>query len=638
MVKYTDFFSLIGSDNVNPVAGLFMTYGFDAELFEKHILPNFLGVLGNPEDSELRFRNQIATRLKEVPVTVMSDARQYGGGQTFLYEHTSIKEQIFHPKCYILLYPDYLRVIIGSCNITKAGLCYNAETVWYQDIHIFESSGMTKSLKMILEWMIEKYGMAGNDSIHEITKFLLQCGDDDTFPQLISTINDHSAFYQYFSKMALVREKCKRINIISPFFESDRESAMEHTLLVEFADSFFLNNPDATMRIFFPAIKKETGKGYKVTAPVNILHELSNKYKNVELFVINREWEREEDDPVLRTLHAKLIIAEFSDGQKLTMSGSINFTINAMRSYFQSLRNIEISVIELGKSRLMLPNASRTYIELLEYDDKKINSIPIEIFIKQVIYDSGKLILRFDTEKASIPFRIEYQEVGIYETEKCPEETVIISDFRIKRSLDIKVICAEYEFYYPIYVANKEVFISDDLKLTYQIEMGDIIDYLAGKYKSVSEIERLKRIKTENGVVEVNGISVYFRHNLQRYYKALGAIKMGLEAPFYSEQAFRSYLYGPVGLKALVKFIVDDYQSGIAANSATFVFVVEIENIICHLHFQEDRLEQEYKKNMLKNILSEAVAIRKIIYSNASKTMKNQYDILLVEYGLEVRK
>jgi hypothetical protein len=109
--KYTDFFELINTEQETPVAALFMTYGFDAELFEKHILPNFLGVIGNVDENELRFRNQVALKLKEVPVTVLSDAKQYHGGRTFLYDHLTISDHTFHPKCYLLLYETYLRVI-----------------------------------------------------------------------------------------------------------------------------------------------------------------------------------------------------------------------------------------------------------------------------------------------------------------------------------------------------------------------------------------------------------------------------------------------------------------------------------------------------------------------------------------------
>ena len=59
MIKYTDFFELIDNGGNLPIAALFMTYGFDAELFEHHILPSFLGIVDNPRENELRFRKRI---------------------------------------------------------------------------------------------------------------------------------------------------------------------------------------------------------------------------------------------------------------------------------------------------------------------------------------------------------------------------------------------------------------------------------------------------------------------------------------------------------------------------------------------------------------------------------------------------
>ena len=49
-------------------------------------------------------------------------------------------------------------------------------------------------------------------------------------------------------------------------------------------------------------------------------------------------------------------------------------------------------------------------------------------------------------------------------------------------------------FYVPILIPNKEGIITDDLKLHFEFGMKDIIDYLAGNYKSISELERMKRI------------------------------------------------------------------------------------------------------------------------------------------------
>ena len=114
MIKYTDFFELIDNGGNLPIAALFMTYGFDAELFEHHILPSFLGIVDNPRENELRFRNQIALKLKEIPVGVISDAKQFNGGRTFLYDHITVQSETFHPKCYMLLFKEYLRVIMQN--------------------------------------------------------------------------------------------------------------------------------------------------------------------------------------------------------------------------------------------------------------------------------------------------------------------------------------------------------------------------------------------------------------------------------------------------------------------------------------------------------------------------------------------
>ena len=311
--------------------------------------------------------------------------------------------------------------------------------------------------------------------------------------------------------------------------------------------------------------------------------------------------------------------------------------MNAMRSTLDSLRNIEIGVIEYGKSKFMLPMATKTHIENLEYDNRQVDTIKQEIFVESAIYENGTLIININSDKAASQFRIEYQDIFLYETDSKAKEQLIFNFFKICRAMDIHVICEEYEFFIPITIINKEEFISDDLKLNFKLDMRDIIDYLAGKYKSISEIERIKKIRIENNTAVSSGVSIYFRHNLQRYYKAMAALKQGLELPYYSEQAFRSYLSNPIGLKSLVQFVIEDYKKEIAGESETFVLITEIENVIAHLKFQEDRLEIDYKKNLLKYVINEAISIRKAIYKKTNKIIKNQYDILLQEYGLEVR-
>jgi len=634
MIKYTDFFDLINTDKELPVAALFMTYGFDAELFEHHILPNFLGIIGNVDENELRFRNQIAMKLMEVPVTVLSDGNQYHGGRTFLYDHITILEQTFHPKCYLLLYQTYLRVIIGSCNISKSGLCYNAETLWHEDIIQDKPSSISKNMKEILTWLSENYRIQVNDALKEIIKFLKECNGGKEYPKLLSTVGRKSVYRNLFDEIKGLKEECSEISILSPFYENDRERALDKTLLVEFADEFKAAYPKAKIKLYFPAMKSEKEKLYKVTAPVNIFGELCSKYKDTELNVIHKEWEREDDEPVPRTVHAKIIMVKLKSRKKLILSGSINFTNNAMRSNIDSLRNIEIGILEHGNITFGLPQSTRVQVKELLYEDKEVNEKRIAAFIESADLDGSRLIIKLIKEQQVVPFKIEYQNQKIYET-NLPQETINIDAFTLKRSQDLHIKCTEYGFYVPIHILRKEEFVSEDLKLSFELSLKDVVDYLAGRYKSISEIERLKRVQKMNEKEAAGGLAIYFKHNLQRYYKAMASLKQALEMPYYSETAFKSYLSNPIGLKSLLNLIVEDFKEGNAGNEETFLFLVEIEDVISHLQYQEDRLEREFKDYELDNIMAEPVSIRNEIYKKSRKAIRTQYDVMLKAYGLE---
>ncbi|MFS1516408.1 hypothetical protein V1503_07850 [Bacillus sp. SCS-151] len=638
MIKYTDFFELLNTEKEDPVAALFMTYGFDAELFEYFVLPNFLGIIGNSDDrkEKARFRHQIALKLKDIPVTVFSDGKQYHGGRTFLYDHITISTQTFHPKSYLLLYKTFLRVIIASCNISKGGLCFNAETVWYEDIKLDKPSSISKNLLKILIWIADHYGTQGNDAIKEIIRFLKETTvSGEEFPKLVSTVNKNCVFRTLFSVIQEVNEECESISILSPFYENDRDRAVEKSLLIEFSDEFKTAFPKAKMKIYFPAVKSQEEGLYKVTAPVNIFEEVYTKYKDIELNVIHREWLREDDEPVLRVLHAKIIMFELKSGKKLILSGSINFTNNAMRSKIGALKNIEIGVLEYGKSNFEFPNSTLVQVKDLSYEDKKVSEKSMVIFVERAVLDEKKLMIILLKEQQTVPFKIEYQNHAIYEWNG-KEDTISIEAFHLKQSQDLHIICADYDFYVPIEVMRKDEIVTDDLKLSFELNIKDIIDFLAGKYKSISEIKRLKRVQGINTIEGVGELTVYFKYNLQRYYKAMASLKQGLELPYYTEMAFKNYLANPIGLKNLIYLIVEDFKEGRSRNEETFLFLVEIENVINHLQFPEDRLDKDFKKLELQKMMIEPIIIRKRIYKKSKKTIREQFDVMLKAYGLGV--
>lgn len=634
MIKYTDFFGLVDNGGDKPIAAVFMTYGFDAELFEHHILSSFLGIVDDPNENELRFRNQIELRLKEVPILVISDANQFNGGRTFLYDHIVVDSETFHPKCYLLLYKEFLRVIISSANITKSGLCYNAELVWYEDIYLDKESTLSNDISEILLFLKTKYNIQQVSAVKEIMKYLNEVKIITGFPKIISTCDKESVFTRIIEEINQCKGKCKSITIMSPFFENDREKAMEGSLLVSFFNELIENYPDIKIKICFPASFNDLENKYMANAPVGIFQELDNKFRNINFFVVPKEWEREDEEAVPRTLHGKLIMAEFDNKYNLYLTGSVNFTNNAMKSKISNLKNIEIGVLNYTKSKLIIPNCTKVAVSKLNVIEKEVDDKKNPFFVESAIFDGADLTINFKEDQIILPCEIKYNNHVIYKVMKKKNE-VIINNFSLKQCQDIEISCNEYNFFVPILIPNKEEIITDDLKLNFEFDMNDIIDYLAGRYKSLIELERMKRLSNQMKGDNNLSINIYFRQNLQRFYKALASLKKGLEQPYYSECSFINYISNPIGIKNLLLMIINDYNEKASSEGEVFLFLVEILNIVKHLEFEEDWLSSEYKLKILIGLTEEAEKIIKSIVKNSKGALKKQYQLMIKSYGLE---
>lgn len=86
---------------------------------------------------------------------------------------------------------------------------------------------------------------------------------------------------------------------------------------------------------------------------------------------MSREWDRDDDEPISRTLHAKLIYAQFDNWYNLYLNDSVNFTNNAMTSCTSNLRNIEIGVLNYTNQKLILLNIIKVSPDKLEFIDKE---------------------------------------------------------------------------------------------------------------------------------------------------------------------------------------------------------------------------------------------------------------------------
>ncbi|MGH4120914.1 hypothetical protein [Clostridium sp.] len=404
---------------------------------------------------------------------------------------------------------------------------------------------------------------------------------------------------------------------------------------MSFFDELKIKYTNVKIKICFPAYYNKQEEKYMVNAPVGIFKEITAKYKDLGLFVVEREWEREDEDSIPRTLHAKLIYAEFDNGYNLYLSGSVNFTNNAMRSSVEKLRNIEIGILNYTKSKLLIPNCTKVTADKLLFVEQEEPANKPTCFVNSAVYNGIDLIIEFNIKKMSVPFKIYYNDhvltivTGII-TEK------LIKNFSLKRPQDLKVVCDEFIFFVPILIPNKEGIVTEDLKLSFDIDMKDIIDYLAGKYKSMSELERKKRLSAGQNEVNPPAVMIFFRQNLQRFFKAIASLKQGLELPYYTENSFYNYLTSTIGIKNLVGMILEDYKKKVTGDGETFLFLIEIWNVVEHLEYQEDWLKDIYKKQVLNELMKEAKATVMKIVKVSRGNLKNQYLLMLKGYGLEV--
>ncbi|KAF5043502.1 hypothetical protein DSECCO2_501570 [anaerobic digester metagenome] len=414
MMKYNDFFELIDNGGNQPIAALFMTYGFDAELFEHHILPSFLGIVDDPNESELRYRYQIALKLKEVPVAVISDAKQYNGGRTFLYDNITVSTETFHPKCYILLFNKFMRVIISSGNLTKSGLCYNAELLWYEDIYLNKNNSLSRELLYIISFMEDRYNLSNIEAIKEIKSFLIKSIYVEGYPKITATCFNENIFSKVLQEIKEMKAKCKTLTIMSPFFENDREKAFDGSLIMSFLKRIKSEYPILKINICFPAIYNKEQDKYLVSVPENIFKELLNTYKDISLYAIPREWDREDnEETIVRTYHAKLIYAELENVYNLYLSGSVNFTNNAMMSNLNNLRNIEVGVINYSKTKLILPQCTKIpYNKLLVVEKNEPENI-INCFVDSAVFDGTDLTIQINVNKAVVHYEINYNDHNI---------------------------------------------------------------------------------------------------------------------------------------------------------------------------------------------------------------------------------
>jgi hypothetical protein len=116
---------LAPEDAGTPVACVATSFAFEPDFFEGQCLPRFLGINGvRGETPGLEYVLEEEERLAEVPVSVLVDRTQNPENRNLRWDLLPVGLRIgglVHAKITLLAWERYVRVMISSANLTRAG-------------------------------------------------------------------------------------------------------------------------------------------------------------------------------------------------------------------------------------------------------------------------------------------------------------------------------------------------------------------------------------------------------------------------------------------------------------------------------------------------------------------------------------
>ena len=121
----------------NPVGAVATTFTFDAGFFEEELLARYLAMETSVEDGRAWLVER-EERLGDALAVVLVDRRHAARQASLAWDLLAVPlpgETCFHPKITVLAWEGWVRVIVGSANLTQAAYRQNFELYSLLDFH-----------------------------------------------------------------------------------------------------------------------------------------------------------------------------------------------------------------------------------------------------------------------------------------------------------------------------------------------------------------------------------------------------------------------------------------------------------------------------------------------------------------------
>lgn len=306
------------------------TYEMSPEFVETDFIPTLLGI-GAWDDRAWSSRIAMEKRLAELEgAAILTAAEPYRGRPRSL--RLEIKPVLrrgagsLHAKCFVAVYEDSVRLIIGSANLTEQGYRENREIAVVltaseakpSDAHLVASA-----VRELISLLADGVPETVQNIFQLATKRLDQWATSSSLNRWVLWSGGEQPLWQQFVERWPKGEAIERISIVSPFWseESGRLRPVE-TLVNALKDRGKLL-PSSSLRLL-TAAAPDAQATYKPTLPESF-NSFNARRLGLSASASAVDPISHDDKGAVRRLHAKIVLVE-GPSTSLLYAGSANFT------------------------------------------------------------------------------------------------------------------------------------------------------------------------------------------------------------------------------------------------------------------------------------------------------------------------
>ena len=599
-----------------PLGCLATTFTFDPSFFEEECLARFLEIDSLADREGLAYILERENRLGSIYAGVLVDQHQASVDHSLRWDVLPVRihRGVQHAKLTLLLWSNYMRIIVASSNITTSGYRSNQEVAGILD---FNKDKANKEecdrFCLFLESLLEFVpGIEVDDpAVHRAINFLAHVkkitkvwGTTNnhrdqikthfifTIPQSQRNKNNGGKKPVFESALQSCIEKCMKYGnapssvwVTSPFFdtaESNNYNAVTDQLCKSMA-----RGRKREVAFCVPLLSDEEEQLVRLAAPES-LYATAKKRVNK---VLIRTLPVKDKDNNIRLWHAKMLWLE-NEYYYALMIGSSNFTSSGMG--ISSFCNAEANILYVGKQKAYSKNYSslnRCFPETklikdfdniewtdeqieLEEDKKAYDEPVVPKAFLSAIYNAGEnpsLVFRFITDE--LPDRWE-----VFGGRKFDDLLLDYSTYKESAKKSILSIKWKHEYapgkllvkwqdknaFWTVNVEDEEqlqlpkeieeISADDLLKILGSADTSSAFRAWARSYYVPSIDDALdSSLPAELDPLRRYNLEDTFLHKIRRRAYVLERIRSNLERPVWSKKALEWRLRGILGIENLAE-------------------------------------------------------------------------------------